>query len=116
MKLKITSQRLQRTFQSLNLLALALAGCVSVPGNPEKMSPDQLREWARDKNANIACGVINSPYGRGIATYVVLDKGVVFNGSVSVDPECKITVTNETHPKPAAIQPVPVTIVPPPIR
>lgn len=97
--------------------AWMMEGCVAIPGNPEKMSPEQLREWARDRNANIACGVVNSPYGRGIATYVVLDKGVVFNGSVSVDPECKITVTNETHAKPAAalpfLSPVPVTIIPP---
>lgn len=106
------------------LASLALAACVSVPGNPEKMSPEQLKEWARDKNANIACGVINSPYGRGIATYVVLDKGVVFNGTVAVDPECKITVTNDSNkptPAPASatlpsLSPVPVTIVPSPSR
>jgi len=78
-------------------LSLALTSCMTIPGNPEKMSAEQLREWARDRNANIACGVVSSPYWRGVSTYVVLDRGVVFNGTVSVDPECKITVTNDSR-------------------
>ncbi len=84
----------------LVLSFVALTGCMQLPANPEKMSPEQLREWAKDKNANIACGVVNSPYGRGVGTYVVLDKGIVVNGSVSVDPECKITITNTVPAKP----------------
>lgn len=84
----------------LVLSVLLVSGCMQMPANPEKMTPDQLREWAKDKNANIACGVINSPYGRGVGTYVVLDKGIVVNGSVTVDPECKITITNTVPAKP----------------
>lgn len=82
------------------LALIALPACVQMPANPEKMSPEQLREWAKDKNANIACGVVNSPYGRGIGTYVVLDKGTVVNGTVTVDQECKITITNTPIQKP----------------
>jgi hypothetical protein len=34
-------------------------------------------------------------------TYVVLDRAVVFNGSVTVDAECKVTITNDSNrPKP----------------
>jgi len=65
------------------------------------MSAEQLKEWAKDKNANIACGIVNSPYGRGVATYVVLDKAVIFNGSVTVDGDCKVSITNDSS-KPLA--------------
>lgn len=75
-------------------LALLLAGCGAIPANPSSMSPEQLREWVKDKNANVACGVANTPYGRGVAVYVVLDKGIVIDGSVTVDSECKVTIIN----------------------
>lgn len=78
---------------------LSLSACAGIPGNPEKMSPEQLREWAKDKNANIACGIANTPYGKGVATYVVLDKAVIPNGTISVDDQCKITITNIVPPK-----------------
>ena len=79
--------------------AIALTGCAALPADPSKMTADQLHEWVRDKNANISCGVFNSPYGRGVMTYVVLDKGIVVDGSVSVDNECKVMISNA--PKPA---------------
>ena len=81
---------------------LLLTGCMTLPADPAKMSPEQLKEWAKDKNANIACGTYLSPYGKGVGTYVVLDKGVVFNGTVSVDSECKVTIQNDSRqpPKP----------------
>ena len=78
----------------LIVAALLLAGCATLPGNPSKMSPEQIKEAVKDKNANIGCGVINSPYGRGVAVYVTLDKAVVVNGSVVVDDQCKVTITN----------------------
>lgn len=80
-------------------LSFCLCACSVLPANPEHMSPEQLTAWAKDKNANVACGVVNSPYGRGVATYVVLDKAVLFNGTVSVDSECKVIITNETPAK-----------------
>lgn len=88
---------------SLILLAIAtLTGCAALPADPAKMNADQLHEWVKDKNANISCGVFNSPYGRGVMTYVVLDKGIVVDGSVSVDNECKVTITNAPAPAKAA--------------
>jgi len=33
-------------------------------------------------------------------TYVVLDKTVLVNGSVKVDPECTVTIHNSTTAKP----------------
>ena len=76
------------------LLAL-VAGCATLPANPSEMTAEQLKEWVRDKNANIGCGVINSPYGRGVMVYVVLDKGIIINGMVTVDSECKVTIQNQ---------------------
>lgn len=76
------------------IFSLTLAGCASLPANPTEMSPEQLKEWVKDKNANISCGVINSPYGRGVAVYVVLDKGILIDGTVVVDDQCKVTITN----------------------
>jgi hypothetical protein len=71
------------------------------------MTADQLHEWVKDKNANISCGVFNSPYGKGVMTYVVLDKGIVVDGSVSVDNECKVVITNAPKPviQPVAVKP-----------
>nr|WP_316642894.1 hypothetical protein [uncultured Roseateles sp.] len=84
-------------------VATALAGCANtLPADPTKMSADQLQAWAKDKNANISCGVVNSPYGRGVMTYVVLDKGIVIDGSVTVDNECKVQITNSAKPKAAS--------------
>ena len=86
------------------LVAIAIlfvvAGCAaSLPADPTRMSAEQLREWVKDKNANVSCGVINSPYGRGVMTSVVLDKAVVVNGTITVDAECKVTIQNEARPK-----------------
>lgn len=81
----------------LLVAVLALAGCNSLPADPAAMSPEQLKEWAKDKNANISCGIVNSPWGRGVGTYVVLDKGTVFNGTVTVDNECKVTISNDSR-------------------
>jgi starvation-inducible outer membrane lipoprotein len=82
---------------TLALLApLLLSACLSIPANPEKMTPEQLREWAKDKNANIACSTASNIYGRGIVSYVVIDKGTLQTSAVSVDGECKITIQNDT--------------------
>jgi len=80
------------------LLLVLFSGCAQLPVDPAKMSAEQLREWGKDKNANISCGVLNSPYGRGVAVYVILDKAVVVNGTVSVDSECKVTIVNTLPP------------------
>jgi hypothetical protein len=79
------------------VLMMLLPGCMTLPADPAKMSAEQLTAWAKDRNANIACTVINSPYGRGVATYVVLDKGIVINGNVTVDGECKVSVSNDSR-------------------
>jgi starvation-inducible outer membrane lipoprotein len=82
----------------LIITAFMLAGCLTMPADPAKMTPEQLTAFAKDKNANIACTTVNSPYGRGISAYVVLDKSVVPNGSITVDDQCKVNVINSPLP------------------
>lgn len=76
---------------------LALAGCAQLPADPSKMSPEQIKEWVRDKNASISCGKVNTPYGPTVLTYVTLDKSVIFEGVVTVDAECKVSITNDSR-------------------
>lgn len=100
-----------RSLKTIALLAvMGLAACTSLPADPAKMSAEQLTAYAKDRNATVSCGVVNSPYGRGVMTYVVLDKAVVINGTVGVDSECKVTISNTATP-PAAV--VPAVIGPP---
>ncbi len=87
-----------RTLASLILVLTLTAACATLPANPTDMTAEQLNAWAKDKNANISCGVINSPYGRGVAVYVVLDKGIVINGTVVVDDQCRVTISNAPAP------------------
>lgn len=88
---------------TLAVLALVLAGTAScagnIPGNPTSMSPEQLKEWIKDKNANVGCAVVNSPYGKGNGVFVVLDKGIVLDGSLTVSDACQITITNTNTKK-----------------
>lgn len=78
----------------LFLVLAVIAGCVSLPADPTKMSAEQLKEWAKDKNANISCGSTISTLGKFGVVSVVIDKGLVPNGSVTVDADCKVTITN----------------------
>ena len=80
------------TLQILVILT-ALAGCLSLPANPEKMTPEQLTAWAKDKNANIACATGTNVAGRGNVAYVVIDKGAIQGSSVQIDPDCSIKIS-----------------------
>ena len=80
------------------LSALALGGCagVSMPFNMDSMTPEQIAAFAKIKEANMGCLVANTPYGRGVGTFVNLDKGVLPPGtSVSIDEQCKVTITSQ---------------------
>lgn len=87
-----------RTLATLLLTLVLAAGCLALPANPEKMTPEQIREWTKDKSIAATCTTINSPYGRGIVVHVGMDKGVVAAGSVQVDDQCKVTITNTPPP------------------
>ena len=81
------------------LTLLAMTGCATIPGNPTTMTPEQLREIVKDKNANVGCATVQTPY-KGNVVYLVLDKGIVVNGTMTVKSDCEITITNGSGAKP----------------
>jgi len=74
------------------LIVALLAGCSTVAMDPTKMSAEQLEAWAKDKNASAVCVSGKTATGNVTSTYVVLDKGTVATGSVTVDADCKVTI------------------------
>jgi hypothetical protein len=75
------------------LLIPLLAGCAGLGGSPN-MSPEQLSAAAKDKNASVACGTGSGPWGKVNTVYVNVDKASLTGAaSVSVDTDCKVTVT-----------------------
>jgi starvation-inducible outer membrane lipoprotein len=87
------------------LLVLFLAGCAQVPQNydPSKMSAEQLKAIASDKNATVSCAKVVGTGGTGVVVFVTLDKSTIpANGAVVVDAECKTTVTLTASPKAAS--------------
>lgn len=83
-------------------------GCVTPIVDYKAMSPEQIKELVRDKSAAANCVVLNTPYGRGVATYLALDRSVLEKGAVlSVDEQCKISLQQGQISAPA-FQLVPV--------
>lgn len=84
--------------------AAALAGCANqVPADPTHMTPEQIKELAKDKSASAACTVVNSPWGVGRTIFVQFDKSTSPNGTVTVGADC--TVTLGVAPKASASAP-----------
>lgn len=71
-------------FPVLAFAALAY-GCAS-------MSPEQLAIAAKDKNAVVACGQGTGPWGKVVTVYVDTNR-ISDNNAVTVDGECKVSVT-----------------------
>jgi hypothetical protein len=67
------------------LLALSLTACAA-------MSPEQLAQQAKDKNAVVACGQGTGPWGKVVTVYVDTNK-INDNNTVTVDGECHVSVT-----------------------
>ena len=83
-----------RAFQTALMVAF-LAGCTSLPADPAKMTPEQLKAYALDKNASIACVQARNATGTVAMITVTLDKAVIASGSVTVKPasDCEATIT-----------------------
>jgi uncharacterized protein YceK len=76
--------------KTLSLFALLmLAGCAGIGSS---MSPEQMAQNVKDKNAVVACGSGSGPWGRVVTVYVDTNK-INDNNTVSVDSECKVNVT-----------------------
>lgn len=80
--------------------ALALMGCTSLPADPSKLTPEQLREIGKDKNANVYCARGQTAAGNVGGVSIVLDRGSLPAGvTVTVEPDCKTVIQ---APAPAA--------------
>lgn len=86
----------------LSIVAAAmLVGCAGIGG---AMSPEQMAQNAKDKNAVVACGQGSGPWGKVVTVYVDSNK-INDNNTVSVSGECSVTVTGtkaEKAPAPAS--------------
>lgn len=76
---------------ALLVLALALAGCSTLGAN--NMSAEQLTAAAKDKNASAVCATGTGPWGKVTSVFVNVDKASINSGQITVDSECKITVS-----------------------
>ncbi len=79
------------------LLVPLLAGCNLLNPAPS-MTAEQLSAAAKDKNASVACATGVGAGGKGGVVYVNVDKSSVYNGSVTVDADCKVTITTTSKP------------------
>jgi hypothetical protein len=79
------------TFSILALLVLT--ACAA--NGYQNMTPEQIAATAKMKDANINCVIIASPWGKGVTTFLNLDKGVLPVGTITVDSECRITIRNQ---------------------
>lgn len=83
----------------LIISSVALTACAGgLPIDPSKMTPEQLKA-SKESSVIAQCTTGAGPWGKAQTTYASFDKSSIYAGSVSVDSECKITVTAD--PKPA---------------
>ncbi len=79
---------------TLGAAALTATACVTPIADYKSMSAEQIAALVRDKTAAANCIVLNTPYGRGVSTYMALDKSVLERGAVlTVDEQCKMSLT-----------------------
>ena len=74
------------------LLVAMLSGCAAaVPGDPSRMSPEQLGALARDKSAVISCIVVSTLAADTTAVYAQVD--LIRKGqSVSIGADCSVQI------------------------
>lgn len=73
---------MRRNYSLLLSVSLLFAGCVSSLAG---MSPEQLREAVKVKDANAGCIILNTPYGRAVSVWANTDKNVA--GKVTIKGE-----------------------------
>lgn len=82
------------------LAAFGLSGCTLAAA---QMTPEQLHEFAKVKDAHVGCIKIGTPYGNGTTTWANADKGVVGKVTAKCD-GMEISIEGPA-PKPAGPQP-----------
>lgn len=81
------------------IIAAALAGCSSIPGDVAAIAKDT-------KSGSVVCTKFQGLWGSGTIVVANLEQGVIRNGAVTVSQECgSIGISNQQSP-PAAM-PIP---------
>src|SRR3972149_12074093 len=82
--------RALRKTAAVLLIAVVLSGCASPLGTApvHDMTAKQIQEYAKIKDTSVTCIIVNSPYGKGMALFLSLDKGVIPAGTITVDDNC----------------------------
>lgn len=80
-------------------IALILSACNSMPADPAKMSPEQLREYAKDKSASVTCVSAKNAVGNVTTVFANLDKGAVATGTVTISTDCVTTISADPKSK-----------------
>ena len=81
------------------LLLATLPACGTLFGTDyTKMSADQISAAVKDKDAAVICVQAGTPWGKQSTTMIRSDKGVVVNGAITVDGDCKATYSNQPAP------------------
>lgn len=70
-----------------------IAACASA--GYQGMTPEQIVAIGKIKDASINCVASPTPWGRTIAMFVNVDRGVIPAGTVTADQDCKITITQD---------------------
>jgi hypothetical protein len=83
---------------------LAMWGCTTIPANPADMTPEQLREWVKDKSASVSCVVARNATGTVVMAMANLDKTSIKGGSLVIKPssDCEMTIVADSPAKPAS--------------
>ena len=68
----------------------AISGCMSMPADPSRLSPEQLKALASDKNVSAVCAVLTTPWGPQRSALLSVDKSVLMAGAVAIDQDCKL--------------------------
>lgn len=76
-------------------MLLLLTGCAST--GSQQMSAEQLKAVAADKNFSAVCSTIIGPWGTGKFVFVNVDRTVVVNGTIAVDANCLVTMSNDVR-------------------
>lgn len=74
--------------------ALTLAACTSIPGDPSKMDAAQLKEWAKDNKGVAGCMNGKTAAGNVTAVYVSMDQTKNIDGTMTIEPDCRVTISN----------------------
>jgi hypothetical protein len=75
-------------------LAVSLAGCATpLPGDPARLSADQLAALARDRSATVGCSTAQATLTGSVTTiYINIDAASALGGVVEVGADCGVRI------------------------